>query len=161
MMGLKTLLLITLILLSSPALPAGDIDELEASLERFLESVNSRDLESFRKAWHPEAVLFFRNTLFPIDLKEIGTEIWSKIFRDIFAGYVDLDYTAVDLNYRIVGKIGLVWGLTELTFQLEGQPPYQQGTRLTATFARTGKGWKIVSWHDSAFPERLRPRPEK
>ncbi len=155
-MGLKTLLLVAVIFSNSPALVAADTGELEASLEKFLESVNSRDLDSFRKAWHHEAVLFFRNQLFPVDLKEIGMEAWSKLFGDIFAGYVDLDYTAVDLNYRILGEIGLVWGLTELTFQLKGEAPYQQGARLTATFARTKGGWKIVSWHDSAFPERLR-----
>lgn len=157
-MGFKTLLFGSLIFWSCPALVASDIDELEAGLETFLESVNSRDLENFRKAWHPEAVLFFRNNLFPVDLKDIGTEIWTQIFRDIFAGYVDLDYAAVDLNYRVLGEIGLVWGLTELSFQLQGEPRHQQEVRLTATFARTEKGWKIVSWHDSAFPERLRSR---
>ena len=71
-MGLKTLLFGSLIFWSCPALVASDIDELEAGLETFLESVNSRDLENFRKAWHPEAVLFFRNNLFPVDLKDLG-----------------------------------------------------------------------------------------
>ena len=144
-----------------PGLFASDIDELEADLETFFESGNSRDLENFREAWHPEAVLFFRNNLFPVDLKDIGTEIWTQIFRDIFAGYVDLDYRAVDLNYRVLGGIGLVWGLTELTFQLKGEPQYQQEVRLTATFARTEKGWKNVSWNGSAFPERLRAEGRK
>ena len=138
-----------------------EIDELEASLEKFLESVNSRDLKSFREAWHPQAVLFFRNTPLPVDLKEVGAEAWSQIFRDVFAGYVDLDYRAMDLDYRILGKTGLVWGLTELTFQLEGEPQQQQESRLTATFTATEQGWKIISWHDSAFPERIRPGARK
>ena len=45
--------------------------------------------------------------------------------------YVDLDYWAVDLNYRVLGGIGLVWGLTELTFQRQGEPQHQQEVRLT------------------------------
>ena len=64
-----------------------------------------------------------------------------------------------DVTYRVMGNVGLVWGLTELAFTVEGQPRQRQDVRLSATLSKSPAGWKIVSWHDSAFPKRLRGGP--
>jgi ketosteroid isomerase-like protein len=142
-----------LLLFGSSSLPASDVDDLKASFEGALESLNSRNLKDFRKAWHPQAVLFSRNRLMPFDLNEIGQEEWFRIFSGLFGEARELHYTAYSMQYRVLGDVGLVWGLTGLTLQLDDQPSEEQDVRLTATFFKTSDGWKIVSWHDSSFPE--------
>ena len=144
---------VLLLTLGSSSLAGSDVDDLKASFEAALESLNSRDLKGFQKAWHPQAVLFSRNRLMPFDLREIGQEEWSRIFSGLFVEARELHYTAYSMEYRVLGDVGLVWGLTGLTLQLDDQPSEEQDVRLTATFLRSSDGWRIVSWHDSSFPE--------
>ena len=155
----KALLTISLLFSTGTALIAGDEEDLKASFKAALESLNTKDLEGFQKAWHTEGVMFTRNRVFAFDLKEIGQEEWSRIFTDLFAGTTELSYTTSDVTYRVMGNVGLVWGLTELAFTVEGQPRQRQDVRLSATLIKSPPGWKIVSWHDSAFPKRLRGGP--
>ena len=80
----KALLTISLLFSTGTALIAGDEEDLKASFKAALESLNTKDLEGFQKAWHTEGVMFTRNRVFAFDLKEIGQEEWSRIFTDLF-----------------------------------------------------------------------------
>jgi len=132
---------------------AEDPNDLEDTFEAVLEDLNTKDLEGFLSAWHPQAVLVTRNYLFAVDRKDAGQEIWDEIFADFFSKTTKVSYTAVDVEYRVVGDVGMAWGLTQSIFEAPDRPRVSQNSRLTAVFVKSDGNWKIISWHESAYPE--------
>ena len=160
-MLLKRLFLLTVLLLFPvTSTRAGDLENLETVFENVLERLNSRDLEGFLKSWHPEAVLFVADYLWAVDRADVGQEIWSRIFDEFFATTKSATYTALDVHFRIIGDTGLVWGLTELIVKPKEEARQVRNLRLTVVFQKADGRWRIVSWHSSRLPERIKPRSE-
>jgi len=92
--------------------------------------------------------------MFAVDRAETGPEVWGEIFRDLFDLSVEADLVPVDVDYRVIENVGLVWGLIQFVIESEKGVSSNQQTRLTAVFKKDGENWRIVSWHDSAPPGR-------
>jgi uncharacterized protein (TIGR02246 family) len=148
------LLIIVLSLLPLNAV-AQDTDELEAAFENVLGRLEARDLDGFLKLWHPEAVLFVRDTPFPVDCVEAGKEVWREIFEDFFSANNRTDVVPVDVEYRVIGDTGLVWGHTQTIVEPKDAPRIVEYSRLTAVFVKTDAGWLVVNWHGSPRVDRV------
>jgi len=155
-MNASRVVLIVVCLFSSLSIAtAGDVDSLEEVFENVIERLNAHDQEGFMKAWHPEAVLIVYNYLFPVDRSDAGDEVWAEIFKDFFTT-AKITLTPVDVDFRVVGGTGIVWGLTQTMLE-----PVQGNTRVqsllvSATFVEVDGTWKLMSWHSSLPPERTR-----
>lgn len=130
----------------------GEEDSLKESFEKIIECLNQQKIDCFLEGWHPEAVLVARNYLFPVDRLEAGDSIWKEIFQDLFDPSIEADVVLVDVDYRVIGEMGLVWGMIQTIIESDNRESRNQNTRLTATFKKTGNSWQIVSWHGSAPP---------
>ena len=114
MLFIRVFLLTALLLLPVTSTRAQDLEGLEAAFENVLERLNARDLDGFLKGWHPEAVLVVSDYFWAVDRADVGREIWTRIFDEFFATTKSASYTAIDVNFRVFGDTGMVWGLTEL-----------------------------------------------
>ena len=120
-----------LICIVAPA-RAGDLEDLETAFETALETLNSRDLDHFLESWHPEAVLVARNYVFPVDRAKVEKEMWSELFGDLLSATKSASYTAVDVEFRVIGNTGIAWGLTQFFIEpksgssrSQNSPPYR------------------------------------
>ena len=138
-------------------LSAGDVDDLKAAFDQALEYLSQKDLDAFLSVWHPEAVLFSRNRIHPIDRAKLEDRVWADLFEDFFAKIISVGYTQQAVEWRVIGDTGLVWGLTRFAVDPRYEASFEQDTRLTAVFTKVAGEWLIVHWNDSPLPEGQTP----
>ncbi len=157
-MSLSRTFVVVLILgvMISP-LSAGDVDDLKAAFDKALESLSQKDLDAFLSVWHPEAVLFSRNRVYPIDRSKLDDRSWADLFEDFFATIISAGYTRQAVEWRVIGDTGIVWGLTRFAVDARYQASFEQDTRLTAVFVKVDGEWLILHWNDSPLPEGQSP----
>ncbi len=157
-MSLSRTFVVVLILgvMISP-LSAGDVDDLKAAFDQALEYLSQKDLDAFLSVWHPEAVLFSRNRVYPIDRSKLDDRIWADLFEDFFATLISAGYTRQAVEWRVIGDTGIVWGLTRFAVDARYQASFEQDTRLTAVFVKVDGEWLILHWNDSPLPEGQNP----
>ena len=156
MLFTRVFLLTALLFLPVTSTGAQDLEGLEAAFENVLERLNARDLDGFLKGWHPEAVLVVSDYFWAVDRADVGREIWTRIFDEFFATTKSASYTAVDVNFRVIGDTGMIWGLTEFAVKPKQGSPQVRNLRLTAVFRKVNGHWQIINWHSSEPPERIR-----
>jgi ketosteroid isomerase-like protein len=155
MISVRVALLGAFFIFSPFSFAAGDVQSLEEAFENVIDRLNEHDQEGFLKVWHPEAVLIVYDYLFPVDRSDAGDEVWAQIFKDFFST-TEITLTPVDVDFRVVGDTGLVWGLTQTMVKLTGGNSEVRSLRVSATFVKTGNHWKLMNWHSSLPPERNR-----
>jgi len=133
----------------------GDVNSLESAFENVVDRLNAHDKEGFLKVWHPESILIFYDYLFPVDRADAGDEVWLQVFEDFFTN-AKITLTPVDINFRVVGETGIVWGFTQTMVEPVQGSRRVQGLRMSATFVALDGVWKLVSWHSSIPPESPR-----
>ncbi len=137
---------------------ADDLEDLENSFENILERLNAKDLKGFLSGWHPDAVLMVYDYVFPVDRADAGEEIWEQIFDDFFVAALRIRLTPVDVDFRVVGDTGIVWGRAQTLTELKDGTREVVNLRVSATFVKTRGRWLLLSWQSAIPPER-NPRP--
>ncbi len=152
--------IVLLLFLSFPTAPAlaGDLEDLEGVFENILERLNAKDLKGFLRGWHPDAVLMVYDYVFPVDRADAGEEIWSQIFDDFLVSTESIRLIPVDVDFRVVGDTGIVWGTAQNVTELKNGTRLVVNLRLSATFVKTSGRWLLLSWQSAIPPER-NPRP--
>jgi len=148
----RVVLIVVWILLSFSTASAEDVKALEDAFESVIERLNAHDQEGFMKVWHPEAILIVYNYMFPVDRSDAGDEVWTQIFEDFFTT-AKITLTPVDVDFRVVGSTGVVWGLAQTMLEPEKGKSVVQSLRVSATFVEVDGTWKLMSWHSSLPPK--------
>ena len=153
-------IIVLLMLFCFPATSAwaDDLEDLENSFEEILERLNAKDLKGFLSGWHPDAVLMVYDYVFPVDRTDAGEEIWSQIFDDFLVSTESIRLIPVDVDFRVVGDTGIVWGTAQNVTELKNGTREVVNLRLSATFVKTSDRWLLLSWQ-SAIPPQRNPRP--
>lgn len=149
-------LILVLMWLASPA-RASDLAGLKAAFDQALEYLSQKDLKGFLSVWDPDAVLFTRNRIYPIDRTKLDDREWTNLFEQFFDRIISAGYTKTAVEFRVVGDTGIVWGLTRFAVDQRYEAGFDQDTRLTAIFTRVDGDWKILHWNDSPLPEGRTP----
>ncbi len=144
--------------LPATAVQGSNVETLRDAFERTLERLNAKDLQGFLQGWHPEAVLIVHDYVFPVDRANAGEEIWTLIFDEFFASTESIRFTPVDVESRVVGDTGVVWGSVQTITESKDGLRRTRDLRLTATFVKLDGQWQILSWHNSV-PPQSNPRP--
>ncbi len=153
----RTLVFFLILGIMISPLSAGDVDDLKAAFDQALEYLSQKDLDAFLSVWHPEAVLFSRNRVHPIDRSKLDDRVWADLFDDFFARIISAGYTQQAVQWRVIGDTGIVWGLTRFAVDPRYQASFEQDTRLTAVFVKVDGEWLILHWNDSPLPEGQTP----
>ncbi len=154
---IRTLVFVLILGVMISPLSAGEMEDLKAAFDQALEYLGQKDLEAFLSFWHPEAVLFSRNRVHPIDRAKLEDGVWAELFKDFFARIISAGYTQQAVEWRVIGDTGLVWGLTRFAVDPRHQAGFEQDTRLTAVFVKVDGEWLILHWNDSPLPDGHAP----
>ena len=154
----RIIVLLILFCFSATSAWADDREDLENSFEEILERLNAKDLKGFLRGWHPDAVLMVYDYVFPVDRADAGEEIWSQIFGDFLVSTQSIRLTPIDVDYRVVGDTGIVWGRAQTITELKDGTREVVNLRVSATFVKMSDRWLLLSWQSSIPPER-NPRP--
>ena len=57
-----------------------------------------------------------------------------------------------NLQYKVVGNTGVVWGYFATNYKAKGQPASTGYVRVTATYVKSDGKWLCLSNHMSAIP---------
>jgi ketosteroid isomerase-like protein len=137
---------------SAPAARGDDLADLKAAHAQALKALVTGDVDVWLASLHDEQVRFDRRSQQPTDYKGIDK---ATLRKEMTAGYANMErysITPVDLQYRVVGDTGLVWGHNVDSYKDKGSPGTVTISRVTAVYARTGGKWIRVLTHVSALP---------
>lgn len=120
---------------------------VKVSVEKFLQSFNSLQWESFRKSFTEDATIFFPD--WEQASRKAGTreveETWLKIFPEFKDPTITLklDITPRNMMIQLYGSTAIV------TFQLGSGEKYL--SRRTLVMIKKDGGWKIAHLHASTL----------
>ena len=134
---------------------ADDVDDLRAAQEKSIEAWNKLDVLNLLSLVYPTgAVLFEHDSAFPsisapADMTREQREAMAKTaFNDV--EYISL--TPYNLQYKVVGNTGIVWGHSSMSIKPKGEPARTQFSRFTSTWIKSDGKWLLLSMHESAIP---------
>jgi ketosteroid isomerase-like protein len=139
------------VLWTSPVV-GDDVADLKAAHAQALKALVTGDVDLWLASLHDEQVRFNRGSQQPTDYKGIDR---ATLRKEITAGYANMErysITPVDLQYRVIGDTGLVWGHNVDSYKDKGSPGTVTISRITAVYARTDGKWLRVLTHISALP---------
>ncbi len=99
-------------LLIVPGARAGDVDDLKAGNEAFIEAINKREVSALLASRHDEFVVYGTNAVFPDDRKGRSKADRQQAQENFFAIRERFTITLINPQYRVVGTTGIVWGHT-------------------------------------------------
>ena len=143
---------LTLILLTVPAF-GDDLAELKSSFEAAVESLNRGDVEGFLKDVHPEAMSFY--SCGPTSGKQ-GKEACQLDWERFFGKTRDAKFELRNVQYKVFGDSGIVWGEYEVDVDYNGKRVRHEG-RYTFTYAKIGRRWLVVMQHNTPASENPVP----
>ena len=142
-------------LLCVPQFAAGDdVADLKAAQEKVIQGWNKLDAIALTSAVYSGAVFFEYDAAFP-SISYLGNmtpeqraEMAKTAFNDV--EYISL--TPYNLQYKVVGNTGIVWGHSSMSTKPKGQPVSTQNSRYTSTWIKSDGKWFILCTHISAIP---------
>ena len=147
-----SIILVLMFVLAMPAAVASDEGDLKAAFQNALDELRDRNLEGFLSFWHPEAVFLARDRLFALDRAASEYDKWASDVDRFFAKTISAEMIPIDVSYRVLGDMGIVWGRARFAVDPVGGGGSDFDSRLTVTLLKTGDKWQIVTWHASAAP---------
>src|SRR5512134_1463737 len=97
------------------------VAELRVANERFIKAINALDSTVIASMIHPQAVNFLRDSAFPGEVpRGISPATYQAIVRDSFESLESMQETPVNLQFRVVGDTGIVWGYNTVVTKLKG-----------------------------------------
>ena len=132
---------------------ADDLADLQKAFEEVSSALEGKNLDQLIDAMHPEVVIYGPGHLFPIDRKTIDQQEWARMFDDMFARIISAGFTKKNVQFRVIGQTGLVWGDTRLAVDSRsGEESGDQDSRLSVIFVKHEGRWVVAHWHDSLMP---------
>ena len=135
-----------------PAARAGDVDDLKAASEAFIEALNKQDVSALLASRHDEFVIYVEDAVFPADSKGRSEADRRQGWEDFFANRERFSVTLINPQYRVVGTTGIVWGHARIVLKLKDGPRETRTRRFLNTWVKSGGKWVQLASHRSAVP---------
>jgi len=130
----------------------GDVDELKAAHQKWLDGWNVRSADTIAGAYHDQAVVVFPDDPFPRDLGASTVQARLQSSEAWRANTESFTATPINLEFRMVGDVGLVWGHYRTVVKPLDGPQQTSFLRTTETWVQSGGKWVLLAWHVSAIP---------
>ncbi len=135
-----------------PAARAGDVDDLKAASEAFIEALNKQDVSAMLASSHDEFVIYGANAVFPSDRKGRSKAKLLQGWENSLATRERFSVTLINPQYRVVGTTGIVWGHGTRVAKPKDGPQQVRTQRFLATWVKSGGKWVQLAVHRSAVP---------
>ena len=136
------------VLFAPLAARSGDIEDLKASFEQWVQALNALDLNAIEALEHEQIVSIGANSPFPVD----GKKTVQQGFQMLFASLESLSIKPINPQFRIIGDTGLVWDTYAFTAKPKDGPLKTSYGRATFVYTKTGGKWLLVERHLSWMP---------
>ena len=144
-----SLIFVTAFMLLSQPLIADDLAELKATNERYDKAWNTGDMETVFEIWQDGGIWIPSEWAFPMVTN-------SAVGKQMFAQWLEThiyQYGWYKVDYRVIGDMGLVWGVTTETIIVKatgkGKRTFYKNSLV---YVRTDGQWKAVMAHSSKIP---------
>ena len=124
-----------------PAARAGDVDDLKAASEAFIEALNKQDVSALLASRHDEFVIYVEDAVFPADSKGRSEADRRQGWEDFFANRERFSVTLINPQYRVVGSTGIVWGHGRVVEKPKDGPQQARTLRFLGTWVKSGGKW--------------------
>ena len=133
---------------------AGDVDDLKAAQDKIIEAWNKLDALTLTSAVYNGAVFFEYDAAFPSisSIPDMTPEQRAEMAKNAFNDMEYISLTPYNLQYKVVGNTGIVWGHSSMSTKPKGEPVSTQNSRYTATWVKSDGKWYILCTHISAIP---------
>lgn len=140
-------------LLAALAVPCtargADIDDLKAAHEASVKALNARDAQGWAAGFYEWEIRFAATDPFPTDRER------ASLAPGMQEGYAVLESrttTPVNLQYRVIGNTGLVWGYHRDTLKPKDGQLQSYLARCLLVYVKTDGKWLRAASHFSAMP---------
>ena len=152
---LIAMMIVTLLILPQFAL-GSDLDDLKAANEKVIKGWNNFDAETIASMIYPGSVMFEANSPFPNvgaigPMKDVQAQVTEGL-KMVFGNLEFISITPYNLQYRVVGNTGIIWGYYTTNSKPKGQPSTTNYIRMTATWIKSDGKWFCLTTHFSAIP---------
>ena len=138
-----------LVVLALPgAARSADVDDLKAAHEAMIKALSAGDTRGWAAGLYEREVRFALTDPFPID-RERPTPA-PGVSSD--SNLESFTVTPVNLQYRVIGTTGLVWGYHRDTIKPKDGPMQSQLSRCLLVYVKTDGKWLRAGSHFSAVP---------
>ena len=147
-----TLTIIALLVIPQFAL-GDDVEDLKAAYEKGIQAYDSLDTEALASMVHQGMVSYGYNAAFPNVMPMKDTKEYAA--RGMKMEFSNLEYIHIapyNMQYRVIGDTGIVWGHYTAYYKPKGEPLGIQHARITSTWIKKDGKWHMVMSHSSAIP---------
>jgi ketosteroid isomerase-like protein len=130
-------------------LRASDLDDLKAAHEGILKAINARDAQACAAGFYDREVRFSAEDPFPSDREKASL---PQELQRVFAMYESWTVVPVNLEYRVIGTTGLVWGYHRNIRKPKDGPMQSTLARQLSVYVKTDGKWLRAASHLSAVP---------
>jgi uncharacterized protein (TIGR02246 family) len=125
-----------------------DVDDLKAVVEQGARAQEAGDLDAFMAVIHDQVVSFGPTSRLPT----VGKEAFRREAQARFAKTESLSVTRTDPQFRVIGDMGVAWGLYTTTVKPKDGPPVTSSGRYTLTYTKVDGKWLLIAGHVSQMP---------
>lgn len=132
---------------------ADDLADLRAADQAMVKAHNALDGVALAGLRHPESVSFVSEQPEAIDRsKSSAQELVDRQIRS-FAATKRITITPRNMQYRLVGDIGIAWGFQRYEVKPKGGRLTVREERVLRVWSKTDGRWLLVTSHFSEMPE--------
>ena len=146
------LTLVAIAVLIVPAARAGDVDDLKAAGEAYIEALNKQDISALLASRHDDYVSYGPNAVFPRDRKGQSQADRRQGWENFFANFERFTITLINPQHRVVGTTGIGWGHYRSVVKRKDGPQETRTRRFIGTWVKSGGKWVQLAAHLSAVP---------
>ena len=125
-----------------------DVDDLKATVEQGARAQEARDVEALMTVVHDQVIYFGPDSRVPT----VGKEAFRRDTQARFAKTATLSVTRIDPQYRVLGDMGVAWGLYTTTVTPKDGLPVTTSGRYTLIWTKSDGKWLLVAGHLSLLP---------
>ena len=130
-----------------------DLDDLKTASEKLTQAFNSHDTETAAYMIYPGQVTVDSNSASPEVVPMQNTQASStEHFKSFFNQMEIFSIKQYNMQYRVIGNTGIVWGHQTMTLKPKGEPSIIVHQITTETWIKSEGKWYQIMYHDSAVP---------
>jgi hypothetical protein len=150
-------LLISMTILALLVVPqfalCSDVDDLKAANQKMFEAYVSQDAETIGTLVYPGAVAYTDDAAFPfvVSIENAQSET-TDLMNTVFSNYDYFVMTPYNMQYKVVGDTGIVWGHITIDTKPTGEPGQTNYLRHISTWIKSDGNWRWITFHNSTIP---------
>ena len=131
-----------------------DVDDLKAATEKFFQAWNTLDAETIASMISQGGVTYDAGAAFPGVGPMVSTQAERAEYIKMILENVEYIFmNPYNLQYRVFGNTGIVWGHLTISAKEKEQPRQTSYERYSATWIKSDGKWLLVISHESAIPQ--------